>query len=192
VTKYDVIVAGSGPSGSMAARRLAERGASVLLLDKQKFPRDKPCGGGVTLRAASVQEIDLTPVIERTIYGARFSLRLGDAFDRRFDKPLTYMTQRCRLDQHLAECAAESGADLHDGEALREIDACGSGPGVAVRTVLGVDDAALSAAGYLCWRGKDLATPRGWITALRAYNNSGIYARSVRDWATAYAAGHPL
>jgi membrane-bound lytic murein transglycosylase B len=55
-----------------------------------------------------------------------------------------------------------------------------------------IDDAALSAAGYLCWRGKDLATPRGWIIALRAYNNSGVYARAVRDWATAYAAGHPL
>ena len=55
-----------------------------------------------------------------------------------------------------------------------------------------IDDAALTAAGYLCWRGKDLATPRGWITALRAYNNSGVYARAVRDWATAYAKGHPL
>ncbi|CAM2864402.1 lytic transglycosylase domain-containing protein [Mycobacterium intermedium] len=55
-----------------------------------------------------------------------------------------------------------------------------------------IDDAALSAAGYLCWRGKDLSTPRGWITALKAYNNSGVYARAVRDWATAYAAGHPL
>lgn len=55
-----------------------------------------------------------------------------------------------------------------------------------------IDDAALSAAGYLCWRGKDLATPRGWINALKAYNNSGVYARAVRDWATAYAAGHPL
>ncbi|MGH3563888.1 MAG: lytic transglycosylase domain-containing protein [Mycobacterium sp.] len=55
-----------------------------------------------------------------------------------------------------------------------------------------IDDAALSAAGYLCWRGKDLATPRGWMTALMAYNHSEIYARTVRDWATAYAAGHPL
>ncbi|OBJ11543.1 hypothetical protein A5625_09095 [Mycobacterium sp. 1465703.0] len=55
-----------------------------------------------------------------------------------------------------------------------------------------IDDAALAAAGYLCWRGKDLATPRGWVTALRAYNNSGVYARAVRDWATAYAKGHPL
>jgi membrane-bound lytic murein transglycosylase B len=54
------------------------------------------------------------------------------------------------------------------------------------------DDAALSAAGYLCWSGKDLATPRGWMDALRAYNHSDQYARTVRDWATAYAGGHPL
>ncbi len=54
------------------------------------------------------------------------------------------------------------------------------------------DDAALSAAGYLCWRGKDLSTPRGWMEALRAYNLSNQYARGVRDWATAYAEGHPL
>jgi membrane-bound lytic murein transglycosylase B len=55
-----------------------------------------------------------------------------------------------------------------------------------------IDDAALSAAGYLCWRGGNLATPTGWMTALRAYNHSDLYARTVRDWATAYAAGHPL
>ncbi|MBV8965026.1 MAG: lytic murein transglycosylase [Mycobacteriaceae bacterium] len=55
-----------------------------------------------------------------------------------------------------------------------------------------IDDAALSAAGYLCFRGRDLATPEGWMTALRAYNLSDQYARTVRDWATAYADGHPL
>src|SRR5262249_30133375 len=55
-----------------------------------------------------------------------------------------------------------------------------------------IDDAALSAAGYLCFRGRDLATSRGWLTALRAYNYSELYARTVRDWAAAYAAGHPL
>ena len=61
-----------------------------------------------------------------------------------------------------------------------------------VISVDNIDDAALSAAGYLCWRGKDLATARGWITALWAYNDSDVYARDVRDWATAYAAGHSL
>ena len=54
------------------------------------------------------------------------------------------------------------------------------------------DDAALSAAGYLCFRGKDMATPRGWMNALRAYNHSELYARTVRDWAAAYADGHSL
>lgn len=54
------------------------------------------------------------------------------------------------------------------------------------------DDAALSAAGYLCFRGKDMSTPRGWMNALRAYNHSDLYARTVRDWAAAYASGHPL
>lgn len=132
---YDAIVAGAGPAGSTAARLLAREGASVLLLDRQRFPRDKPCGGGVTVRAASVQDIDLTPVVERTVYGARFSLRLGKAFERRFRSPLAYMTQRRRLDAMLSERAAEAGADLHDGEAVREIDVSGqAGPRVTVRT----------------------------------------------------------
>ncbi|BBY56730.1 lytic murein transglycosylase [Mycobacterium koreense] len=55
-----------------------------------------------------------------------------------------------------------------------------------------IDDAALTAAGYLCFRGKDLDTAEGWVAALRAYNHSEQYARIVRDWAAAYAAGHPL
>jgi membrane-bound lytic murein transglycosylase B len=54
------------------------------------------------------------------------------------------------------------------------------------------DDAALSAAGYLCWTGKNLAKPRGWMNAVMAYNHSQQYARTVRDWATAYADGHDL
>jgi membrane-bound lytic murein transglycosylase B len=55
-----------------------------------------------------------------------------------------------------------------------------------------IDDAALSAAGYLCYLGKDLSTRTGWMTAILAYNRSTVYAGVVRDWATAYAAGHPL
>ena len=52
-----------------------------------------------------------------------------------------------------------------------------------------IDDATLSAAGYLCYRGKNLSTARGWMEALRAYNMSDDYARAVRDYATAYANG---
>ena len=119
---YDVIVAGAGPAGSTAARLLAQRGASVLLLDRARFPREKPCGGGVTIRAAACLNLDLSPIIERTVYGARFFLGLGPAFDRWYRQPWTYMTQRCRLDSFLAEAACEAGSDFHDGEAVRAVE----------------------------------------------------------------------
>lgn len=130
---YDAIVVGAGPAGSTTARLLAAEGANVLLLDRQAFPRDKPCGGGVTLRAAAVPGLDLSPVVEQTIYGARFSLRMGPAFDRRFDKPLTYMTQRRNLDAFLAERAGEAGAAFHDHESVREIE-IDSSQEITVRT----------------------------------------------------------
>ena len=124
---YDAIVVGAGPAGSTTALALARGGASVLLLDRARFPRDKPCGGGVTLRAASCVEIDLSPVVERTITGARFSLRLGPAFQRRYEAPLTYMTQRSRLDAFLAEAASAAGAAFHDGEPVRAVEVGSSG-----------------------------------------------------------------
>lgn len=43
---YDVLVVGAGPGGATTARYLAKRGYSVALIDKDLFPRDKPCGGG--------------------------------------------------------------------------------------------------------------------------------------------------
>ena len=138
--RYDAIVAGAGPAGSTAARILAREGASVLLLDRARFPRDKPCGGGVTLRAAGCQDLDLSPVVERIVTGARFSLRLGETFDRRYKEPLAYMTQRCRLDAFLAEAAVAAGATFQDGEPVRAVEVSpngGSGSGVTVRTERG-------------------------------------------------------
>ncbi|HEY7446249.1 MAG TPA: FAD-dependent monooxygenase, partial [Vicinamibacterales bacterium] len=41
---WDVLIAGAGPAGSIAATLLARAGARVLLLDRARFPRDKLCG----------------------------------------------------------------------------------------------------------------------------------------------------
>ena len=38
-SKYDVIIIGAGPAGTTAAALLAEKGRSVLVLEKEKFPR---------------------------------------------------------------------------------------------------------------------------------------------------------
>jgi geranylgeranyl reductase family protein len=112
---FDLIVVGAGPAGSTLARQMALRGASVLLLDRARFPRDKPCGGAVSPRAARLLSLDLTPVVERTVSRAHFRLPRGPGFVRSYPQPLAYMTQRRRLDSLLVERAVEAGADFRDG-----------------------------------------------------------------------------
>ncbi|MFX1603937.1 MAG: FAD-dependent oxidoreductase, partial [Promethearchaeota archaeon] len=43
---HDVAIIGAGPAGATAARYLAKTGFDVYLIDRDQFPRDKPCGGG--------------------------------------------------------------------------------------------------------------------------------------------------
>lgn len=119
---FDVIVAGAGPSGSTAARECALRGLTVLMVDRAEFPRDKPCGGGVNMRAAHLVPFDLTPVVERTIYGLRVCVKQGESYLRRSEEPLTYMTQRRHLDAYLVEHAVKSGAAFREGTAIRAVD----------------------------------------------------------------------
>lgn len=67
------------------------------------------------------------------------------------------------------------------------VDANGDG----VADVDNIDDAALTAARYLCERGGDLTMPEGWRNALMAYNLSEQYLTLVRDRASAYSVGVP-
>lgn len=117
----DVIVVGAGPGGSTAARELAARGLEVLMLDRARFPRDKPCGGGVTIRCAQLLPFDISPVVEQVVTGAQVRFRTGRNVARNFDGVLTYMTQRRRLDAFLAEQAQEAGAEFRDGQQVSRV-----------------------------------------------------------------------
>jgi geranylgeranyl reductase family protein len=119
---YDVIVVGAGPAGSTAAREAAVSGATVLLLDRAPFPRDKPCGGGVNIRAARLLPFPLDEVTERTIQGIEVSLNLERRFTRRYAEPLALMTQRCRLDAYLVDKAIDSGVAFLDGVTVRSLE----------------------------------------------------------------------
>jgi geranylgeranyl reductase family protein len=115
VERFDAIVVGAGPAGSATAIRLAREGAHVLLADRARFPRDKPCGGGLTGRAVRELPVDVTPVVEDVVHA--FEVRFGyrKRFERRSEEPLVLMTQRRRLDAFLVEQAAGAGADFRDG-----------------------------------------------------------------------------
>src|SRR5687767_3739133 len=54
--RYDAVVVGAGPAGSATAAHLSRAGASVLLVDRSSFPRDKACGGGLTPRGVAALE----------------------------------------------------------------------------------------------------------------------------------------
>jgi geranylgeranyl reductase family protein len=125
VGAYDAAVIGAGPAGSIAAYRLARAGARVLLVDKARFPRDKPCGGGVTLRAVRLLPFSLEPVVEDVIERVDCRLDYGPRFERTSHRPLAYMTQRKRLDHFLLQHAADAGADVRQSVTVdpRELDA---------------------------------------------------------------------
>ena len=112
-----------GPAGSTAAFRLARAGARVLLVDKARFPRDKPCGGGLTVRAVRLLPFSVAPVVEEEVDVFELGLGYRRRFVRRTAAPLVVMTQRRRLDAFLVEQAQEAGAEFRDGATADGIDA---------------------------------------------------------------------
>jgi geranylgeranyl reductase family protein len=140
VPTYDAIVVGAGPAGSTCAYRLATAGASVLLLDRARFPRDKPCGGAVTARALRELPVEIDDVVERVV--SRFELRLRHrrGFSRDATVPLAYMTQRRRLDSHLLAHAVGAGAELREGTSACEVRQDGV-DGDSAAVVIGADGA---------------------------------------------------
>jgi geranylgeranyl reductase family protein len=113
--QWDVLVVGAGPAGSATAIHLARGGARVLLAERARFPRDKPCGGGLTGRALRAAPCPVDPVVEHVVDRFELRLRYGSKFERDCGKPMILMTQRRRLDAHLAEQAVAAGAELRQG-----------------------------------------------------------------------------
>jgi len=146
--RVDVLVVGAGPAGSATAIHLARGGASVLLVDKAHFPRDKPCGGGLTGRALKHIPCAVDQVVEHVVDRMVVRAAYRSKVSRRSDAPLIDMTQRRRLDLHLAEQAAAAGAEFQNGRPVGEIELDGEGvtarvgaAGVRASFLVGADGA---------------------------------------------------
>ncbi|MGQ9647235.1 MAG: geranylgeranyl reductase family protein [Thermodesulfobacteriota bacterium] len=112
---YDVIIVGAGPGGSTAARFCAQAGLKTFLIEKERMPRYKACGGCLSLKTVHLLGLDLTPVLETTIYGAKFTYRLKDSFSIESRQPVALMVMRDRFDQFLVKEALEMGAEIREG-----------------------------------------------------------------------------
>jgi len=120
---YDVVVVGAGPSGSTAAKTLAEKGINVLLVDKEKFPREKACGGGVPMRTLDrFSYIKKLKSIESYSFGGFvYAPSMEYTAEINKDEPVLAMVLRSKFDNELVQLAIDEGAAFQDKKTVTDI-----------------------------------------------------------------------
>jgi len=120
---YDATIVGAGPAGSTAAKFLSEKGYKVLLLDKERFPRDKPCAGGLTFKVLSrFPYIEQEGLIENYTYsGIAYSPSLKYKLTVGKDEPISAMVLRKKFDYGLVKIAIASGTTFIDRKRVENI-----------------------------------------------------------------------
>src|SRR5438105_3131083 len=126
---YDLIVIGAGPAGAAAAGEAARLGLRVALLEKQKLPRHKTCGGGMPMAVGEALR-DLAPdaFVESDVRFMRHTWKFGKPVVGAVNPPDSereislWMVQRSIFDNALAQRAAGFGADVVDCCPVRKIE----------------------------------------------------------------------
>jgi flavin-dependent dehydrogenase len=190
----DVVVIGGGPAGSVCAARLAQRGRSVLLLEKGKHPRFHL---GESLLPRSLGVLEAIGVLEGM--GERFMIKRGacfvapdgrttryafaDAFGARHDH--AFQVPRDQFDELLFRHAAASGADAREGwEATRVVFDGERAVGVEARAPDGATHA-VQAAFVVDASGRDALLARargGGIDKMATLDKTALYVQVRGAW----------
>jgi geranylgeranyl reductase family protein len=144
-----VTVIGAGPAGALLAYLLVRRGLKVVLVEKARLPRVKPCGGGLNWKTVRLLPFAIDAMVERVV----FTQRLRHPFARTSPQPLVTMVTRCAFDYTLVQHAAAAGAQVYDACQVRGLET--QPRGLAVR------------AEGLSWRSRYLAFADGAKGSLR-------------------------
>jgi len=147
--EHDVIIVGASIAGCRTALTLSDAGARVLLLDRARFPRWKPCAGGLTVKTRPYLAEPLWDLVEGTMRGGYLTLGEGYETHVQADGPLGWMVHRESFDEaHLALAASrptvEVALDLtvrgvrEDGDRVRVETDRGK---LEARVVVGADGA---------------------------------------------------
>ncbi len=129
----DVIVIGGGPAGSTAATLLARKGFSVLLLERERFPRFQigesllPYNNDLFARLGVAEKLQLGDFFPK--YGAQFVTGDGKIeYTFRFDRTLppeyhsSFQVKRAEFDEMLLRNASTSGVDVREQTSVVSVD----------------------------------------------------------------------
>ena len=112
----DVVVVGAGPAGSATALLLTRRGHHVVIVDRARFPRPKPCGEYLNPGAVEVLDrLGLGTVVGATgptLSGMFIAGADGTAVWAAFPSGRGKLVARDRLDHALLKEAARAGAEI--------------------------------------------------------------------------------
>ncbi len=120
---FDVIVTGAGPGGATATCELAKAGVRTLLIEKQKLPRRKTCGGGLTYKVTKALSFDISSVVERTMTSFVLTYKMSNPRVVKSPNPLVYMVRRSEFDNLLTTTAVNAGAQLMDETKVDNVSA---------------------------------------------------------------------
>ena len=118
---YDFIVVGAGPAGSRFARRAADAGRDVLLVEKGTVGEPLACSGHVSGDVWEyVDDNARERLLQNRIYGARFHVDGPGSGAHPFYKPepVSNVIDRVGLDRALADAARTAGADVREGHTV--------------------------------------------------------------------------
>ncbi len=121
--RYDVVVSGAGPSGSMAARAAAEQGAAVVLIEEHpQVGLPVSCAEGLSLNGLRDAGIEPTPeVVSQEVARSRIYAPNGKYLELSLSGRAAYTINRDVFDRVLSERAVEAGAELMTGTKVTEV-----------------------------------------------------------------------
>ncbi len=118
---YDVVIIGAGPAGCTCAQYLRRSKLKVLLLDKNNFPRHKPCAGGITMKTIKHLPINIEHLVQHTAKNMKFSFSEHRSVELQNDTGSCVMVIRDEFDNYFFKETLKIGVGFQKISKLKDV-----------------------------------------------------------------------